>query len=127
LHNKKDRPQNDGLSYRGCAALPDINLEKHVIRVIVTPPEVLLLLGSSRSPELAIVAVLLTQVNAVCAIFLVVPRMIVAALPIVVPFVMTIVRVQRHCGNQTGADKKRTQNQNTMHVVHLLLERGARY
>jgi uncharacterized membrane protein YphA (DoxX/SURF4 family) len=106
--------------------LPDLNLEKHVIRVIVTPPEVLLLLGSSGSPELTIVAVLLAQVNAVRAIFLVVPRMIVAAVAIVVTLVMTIVGIHHRWGNQADADAKRTQNQNTMHVVNLLLVRGAR-
>jgi hypothetical protein len=92
-----------------------------VIRVFVTPPEIFPLLGCFRSVELTIVPVLLAQVNAVSTIFLAVPSMIVAAIPIVIPFLMMIVSPYRYRGNQASANEKRGQCQNTTHIIKLLL------
>jgi hypothetical protein len=112
---------------RQLKCLPDFNFEKRVIRVIVTPPEVFPLLGIFRFLERMIVPVLLPQINAVSPIFLVVPRMIIAGIPIVVPFVMMIVGPHRHRGNQGGTYKNCGQNQKTTHVLTLLLEQEARH
>ena len=68
-----------------------------MIRVIVTPPEVLLLLDASLSVEVPIVPVLLPQVDSIRTIFLVVVYMIVAASPIVVPPVVS----RRRRGEET--------------------------
>jgi hypothetical protein len=88
-------------------ALSDLDLEKHVIRVLVPPPEVGSLLNHPGSPELTIIPVLFRQVHAVRAIFLAVPRMIVAALPIVIPYFTMIVGPHRHWGDQGSAGEKR--------------------
>jgi hypothetical protein len=79
--------------------LPDLNFEEHVVGVIVTPPEVLPLLRGFHSREFAIVPMLLSEVNAVSTILVVVPSMVIAAVPIVVPFVMMIVGSHRHGGS----------------------------
>jgi hypothetical protein len=58
------------------------------------------LVDGLHSPELAIVLVLLAQVNAVGAIFLTVPLMIVVAVPVIVPsVVITVVSRDRHGKN----------------------------
>lgn len=61
--------------------LPNLNFEKHVVRTLVTPSEALPLPRSFDSREVDIVPVLFSQVRAVGTIFLVVPRMIVVAVP----------------------------------------------
>jgi hypothetical protein len=105
----------------GESGLSDFDFEKHVIRMLVTPPEVFPLLVCFRSIELTIVPVLLAQVNAVSTIFLAVPSMIVAAIPIVIPFLMMIVSPYSERGNQASANEKRGQCQNTTHIIKLLL------
>jgi len=71
----------------------------------VAPPEVFSLLVRSHFPELTIVPVLILQIGAVSSIFLVVPRMIVAALSIVVLFLVmvSVVSLRRHWGNDRSA------------------------
>ena len=64
--------------------------------MIVTPLEIFSLLRGFQLPEFAIIAMLFPQVHAVRAIFLVVLRMIVTAVPVVILFVMMIVS---HYGN----------------------------
>lgn len=68
--------------------LSNLNLEEHVIRVFVTPLEILLLLGGFDFTELTIALVLLSQVDAVGTILLAVVHMIVFALLIVVLLVI---------------------------------------
>jgi len=67
-----------------------------VIRVILPPLEILLLRDGFRLFELTILVVLLAQVHAVRAIFVVVPRTIVAAFPIVVLLFAVLLSHYRH-------------------------------
>jgi hypothetical protein len=71
--------------------------------VFVTPPEILPPLGRFDMAELAIVLMLLLQIDAVCAILLGVVHMIVPAVPIVVPFVTLVSGRHRDRGNECGA------------------------
>jgi hypothetical protein len=60
--------------------------------MLVTPHEVFPLTIASFPVELAIVAVPLAQINAICPIFLVVPPVIIAMVSVVIsPFVIAIV------------------------------------
>jgi hypothetical protein len=69
--------------------LPDLNLEERVIWVRMAPRDVLLLLATVCSIEIAIVAVLLAEILPVRAILIVVPSVVIFALSIVVAlFVM---------------------------------------
>ena len=95
------------------------SLKKDVIRMIVPPLEIFVLLGGFSVFELAISAMMLVQINAIGAIFLVVPRVVVMAVAIVVALVTMFVR-RRVCGrNHHCARENRTQNQESMHVVNL--------
>jgi hypothetical protein len=73
--------------------------------MFVAPPEVFSLLIMFHSPELTIAPVLILQIEAVSSIFLVVPRMIVAVLSIVVPFLVmvSVVIPRRHWCNERSA------------------------
>jgi hypothetical protein len=75
------------------ALLSNVNLEKHVIRMVVTPAEVFPPLVAPQSMELAIIAMPLTQVEPVSTIFLDGVDVIVAAIPIVVPLLKVVVRL----------------------------------
>ena len=77
----------------------------------MTPPEVAPLLGRFHLPELTVFPVLLAEVNAVSAIFMVVPCVVISAIPIVVPFVMMIVSPHRPGACQGNACEKRGKNQ----------------
>src|SRR5712691_2431630 len=81
--------------------LPNLNLEA----VFMAVPEVFPPLGSSRLCKHNILPVPLHQVLAVFTIFSVVPRMIVAAVLIVItPFTMAVaVSHHRHWGNEGGS------------------------
>jgi hypothetical protein len=69
----------------------------------MTPFEVLPLVYDFHFPERHIVPVLFAQVNPVRAIFLVVPGMIIVAVPIVIAPVMMIVGLYRHWGDKGSA------------------------
>ena len=75
----------------------------------MAPPEVFLPLGTSHYPKLTILPAILQQVGAVSTIFILVPFMIVAAVPIVVSLVVlffvvfVVVSSHRRRGNQGGA------------------------
>jgi hypothetical protein len=62
-----------------------------MIRVLMTPSEVLLVPGSVGSAELAILPVLLAKVNAVSTILLVVPGMIIVTFPVVITLLVMLV------------------------------------
>jgi hypothetical protein len=62
----------------------------------VAPREVLLLLATVRSIEIAIVAVLLPKILAVRAILIVVPGVVVFAVSIVVPLFVMVVSSRYH-------------------------------
>jgi len=94
--------------------------------MIVTPSEVLPLLGGFHAVELTIVPVLFSEVDAVRTIFLAVPRMIVVAVSVVLPSIVMIVSSHRHWGGQSSGGEKRGQNQKTTHIDNLLLVAGAR-
>jgi hypothetical protein len=98
--------------------LLNLNLEQHVVRVLMTPLEVFSLLSDFHLPELTVVAMLFPQVYSISLIFMVVPRMIVVAISIVVSLLM-IVGVRCHWGNQGSADEKRGQNHKAVHVFVL--------
>jgi hypothetical protein len=66
--------------------LPDLNLEKRLVGVFMAPLEVLLLLAPFHSVEITIIAMLLLEIGAVRAIFVAVPRMVVASISIVIAF-----------------------------------------
>jgi hypothetical protein len=97
---RKIRAASDGL--------PNLNLEA----VFMAPPEVLPPLGSPRPRKHHIPAMPLYQVLAVFTIFSVVPRMIVAAVPIVItPFTMVIVvSHHRYWGNEGGSQQQPAEN-----------------
>jgi hypothetical protein len=97
---RKIRATSDGL--------PDLNLEP----VFMAVPEVFPPLGISRLRKHNIPAVPLHQVLAVFTIFSVVPRMIVAAVPIVItPFTMVIVvSHHRYWGNEGGSQQQPAEN-----------------
>jgi hypothetical protein len=84
--------------------LPNLNLEKRGIRVTMAPPEVFRPLVTFHSSEITVLPALLQQVGAVSTIFLVVPRVIVAALAMAVPLLLTlpVVSSGRHRGNEKG-------------------------
>jgi hypothetical protein len=96
--------------------LSNINLEERVIGMAVAPSEVFLPLAAIQSVELPIVAMLLTQVKPVSAIFVAVVDVIVAAIPIVVPLFMVVVR-PRHRNQERGTQQQPTENQSTLHFV----------
>jgi hypothetical protein len=75
--------------------------------VIVTPPEIFPLPGILLLAEFTIVPMLLAEVQALRTIFVFVPRMVVAAIPIIVPFFMMIVCPHGHCGSERSGDEKR--------------------
>jgi hypothetical protein len=76
--------------------LPNLNLEERVIWVRMAPREVLLLLATVGSIEIAIVAVLLPKILAVSTIFIVIPGVVVLAVPIVVPLFVMVVSSRYH-------------------------------
>jgi short subunit fatty acids transporter len=92
--------------------------------VTVAPPEVFPSLGGFLSREFAILAMLLPQVDTVSPIFLPVPRVIVAALAIIVPLVMVIVSPHRRWEKHQGSSENRAQNQETTHIVNLAPHKG---
>jgi hypothetical protein len=93
--------------------------------MFVTPPEVLPLASSLLSIEFSVIPVLFRQVNAVSTIFLAVPRMVVVAIPIVVPSLAVIVGPHRHWRHQGGGGKKRRQNYKSTHDINLLSNEGS--
>jgi hypothetical protein len=101
--------------------LSDLDFEEGGIRVVVTPLEILTLLGGFHFAERAIVTVLLAQVDAVSAIFLDVPRMIIVSVPIVVALVMMIVSAHCYRSDQSRASENQAQNQKAMHRITSLL------
>jgi hypothetical protein len=98
--------------------LPDIELEKHVIRVFVTPLEVGPSVDNFDSPEFTIAPVLVRQVNAVSTIFVIVPGMIVVPVPIVVSsfFLMMLVSPHGYGRVQQDANEYSSQNYKTTHI-----------
>src|SRR5205814_923520 len=84
--------------------LSNLHLEKRIIRMFVTPPEILLLRGLDLA-ELTVVPVLLPEVDAVCAIFLLVVHMIVPAFPITVAFVMVVISLIATGAMKTAPNK----------------------
>src|ERR1700730_11018068 len=64
--------------------LVDLPVEEFVIRMGVAPHEVFPLLGTADNSKLTIAPVLLLKVDAVGPIFVIVPYMIVALVPVVV-------------------------------------------
>src|SRR6202035_413298 len=69
---KTARRRETGAANRSCvSSLSDLNFEKSVIRVRMTPTEVRLLLGGFGPVEFPIVPVLLGEVSAVGTIFLI--------------------------------------------------------
>jgi hypothetical protein len=112
--------------FRRSGLLPDLYLEQNLIRVLVPPSEVFPLLDRFHCAELPIVPVLLPDVNAVSTIFVVVPPMVIVAIPIIVPLILrtTIVSRHRDWGNQSTAGEKRAQNQKTTHIGNLLAQHG---
>ena len=89
--------QRDGLS--------NLNLEKRVIRVFMTPLEIFLLVHRFHFLELAILLVLLSNVSVVGTIFLNVPCVIVFAFAIVVPLVV-VGSTDRRRNKQGGAQQE---------------------
>jgi hypothetical protein len=83
--------------------LSDLNFEKHVIGMFMTPPEIFRLTRSVLPVELAIVAVLLAQIDAIGLVFLVVPRVVIFMVSVVVPaIVMVVVGLESHGQKQAG-------------------------
>jgi hypothetical protein len=76
--------------------LPDLNLEERVIWVRMAPREVLLLLATVCSIEIAIVAVLLPKILAVSTIFIVIPGVVVLAVTIVIALFVMVVSSRYH-------------------------------
>jgi hypothetical protein len=65
--------------------------------MFVTPPEVFSLAIPLLPVELTVIAVSFSQIYSVRAVFLVVPSMIIAMIPVVVPpFIMVIVSGESH-------------------------------
>jgi hypothetical protein len=85
--------------------------------MVVTPPEILLLLGTPYSTEFTILAVLLGQIVAVGTIFVAVPGVVVATASIVVsPLVpVSVVGSRRHGGEQSCTQCECTQYQESLH------------
>jgi hypothetical protein len=105
--------------------LTDVKLKEDAIRVLVTPPEVFSLPGGSFSAEIGVFPVLLAQIQPVSAVLVVVPRMIVATVPVIVAplaLLMMIVGVSRHRGNQGDPGENHTHNHKTMHIVDLRVD-----
>jgi hypothetical protein len=94
--------------------LSNLNLEERLIRVSVTPSEVLLLLVALHRVELPIAPMLLAQVDPVSTIFLVVVHVIIVLLPIVVTLVMVVV-CSRDLADERRAQQESTENQETLH------------
>jgi hypothetical protein len=83
--------------------LSNFNLENRVsIRMFVTPSVVFSLLGSFHFREFTILSVLLSQVDAISAVLLVIPRVIVFALAIVISPVFS---PQRRWANHNGGQQ----------------------
>jgi Sec-independent protein secretion pathway component TatC len=70
--------------------------------MVVAPSEVFPLLGSFHSREFTILAVLLAEIDAVSMILMVIPRVIIFALPIIISPVLS---PQRYRRNQNGAQQ----------------------
>jgi hypothetical protein len=101
--------------------LSDLNLEKHMIGMFVTPPEVFRLTSSVLPVELAIVAVLLSQIDAIGLVFLVVPSVVIAMVSVVVPpIVMVIVGIESYRNEEAGTQQKNAQV--SMHLVLFSLQ-----
>jgi len=83
--------------------------------MVVAPSEIFLPLAAIQSVELPIIAVPLTQVEPVCAIFVDVVDVIVAPISIVIPLLKVVVRAS-HRNQERGAQQQSTENQNTLHL-----------
>jgi hypothetical protein len=71
--------------------------------MFMAPPEVVRPPAAPHSIEFTIVLVLFAEINAVSTIFVAVPLMVIAMVPIVVPPMMVVVSVHCHRGDQGGA------------------------
>jgi hypothetical protein len=101
--------------------LSNINLEERVIGMVVAPSEIFLPLMAIYSVELPIVAMPLTQVKPVSAIFVAIVDVIVPAIPIVVTLFMVVVR-PRHRDQEGGAKQESAENKSMLHVFETSVE-----
>jgi len=92
-------------------ALPNFNFEERGIGVLMTPVEVLLLLAAIHSVEIAIILMVLLKIGAVSTVFIIVPRVIVFAVAIVVPFflMVSVLSSPGYRSHQRSAQYERTQ------------------
>ena len=99
----------------------NLDLKQHVIGMFMAPPIILTLLHGSHNSKFTIFAVLLAEIDAISAIFVVVLRMIIAVFLIVISLLVMIIGPHRYRGDEGGGDEKSGQNRSVTHFPNLLV------